>query len=110
MPDRRDHAVVVVVVKVVTRAICQTDLVQHRDVDVIRAVRRERGEIVSHVSDAVTKRCPVVSLAIPGLRDRKQVGIAIVIEGQNASQRVGNCRDVATRVVGDGEIVAVTIF
>ena len=48
--------------------------------------------------------------AIPRLRDREEVGVAVIVEGDHPAQCICSIGDVPQRVVVDGDFVAVAIF
>src|SRR5258706_824084 len=56
------------------------------------------------------KRGPGMRLSIPGLRDRNQIGVAIVVESNHPTEGVGKVSDGAAPVVIHREIIAVAIF
>ena len=64
------------------------------------------AEIWRNVNLAITERGPIVGYSCPGLSNRNQVAIAVIDEGDHATERVGQCLQMPIRVVvGSGNEV-----
>src|SRR2546423_5662251 len=88
---------------------------QHRDD--LAAVCADRGEAggtwlqrlraPAEARPSMRLRHPV---HLPRLRDSAQVRVGVIVEGDNATERIGDTRNIAAPVVSDAYEVAIPIF